>query len=90
MIHVNEKIKQLTEAHFIIRQHLSFIQKSSLFSQGEVHFFNFDSNIYDMELKIEFLHRLRDEKKFKGLESLKSQLQLDMKTATNYINSLDE
>jgi riboflavin kinase/FMN adenylyltransferase len=56
----------------------------------EVHFFNFNKDIYNSELKIEFLKRLRSEEKFKNLEALKSQLQKDKVNAINYINSLNE
>jgi len=56
----------------------------------EVHFFNFDKDIYNSELKIEFLKRLRSEEKFKNLEALKIQLKKDMEHASNYINSLNE
>ncbi|WP_299115065.1 bifunctional riboflavin kinase/FAD synthetase [uncultured Winogradskyella sp.] len=54
----------------------------------EVHFFNFDEDIYDSELRIEFLKRLRSEQKFKNLEALKSQLRNDKTIALGYINSL--
>ena len=43
----------------------------------EVHLFDFDAIIYNEEVKIEFVERLRDEKKFSNLQKLKSQLQHD-------------
>ena len=45
----------------------------------EVHLFDFNENIYDMEITIEFIRRIRDEKKFPNLESLKERLILDEK-----------
>jgi len=45
----------------------------------EVHLFNFHENIYGKEIVIEFIRRIRDEKKFPNLESLKDQLILDEK-----------
>ena len=54
----------------------------------EVHFFNFDDNLYNKELKIEMLTRLRDEHKFDTLKLLRSQLELDKKDALDYIKSL--
>jgi len=45
----------------------------------EVHFFNFNQNIYDETIKISFHSKIRDEKKFDSLKSLKSQLNLDRK-----------
>jgi len=40
----------------------------------EVHILNFDSDIYNQTLTIDFISRIRDEQKFKGLEELKLQL----------------
>ena len=56
----------------------------------EVHFFNFNKDIYNSELKIEFLKRLRSEQKFKNLDALKNQLKEDMVNASSYINALNE
>ncbi|MGJ5642830.1 bifunctional riboflavin kinase/FAD synthetase [Formosa sp. S-31] len=54
----------------------------------EIHFFDFNDNLYNAALKIEILHRLRDEKKFDSVEALKHQLQLDEKQSLNYIKHL--
>ncbi len=43
----------------------------------EVHIFNFDKDIYGEEIRIIFLDRIRDEKKFADLEELKVQLGKD-------------
>ena len=43
----------------------------------EVHLFDFNATIYNEELKIEFIQRIRDEKQFLDLEKLKSQLKID-------------
>ena len=40
----------------------------------EVHILDFDSDIYNQTLTIDFISRIRDEQKFKGLEELKLQL----------------
>ena len=56
----------------------------------EVHFLNFKDDIYEVELKIEFLKRLRSEQKFVNLEALKVQLNEDKVNATDYINTLNE
>lgn len=56
----------------------------------EVHFFNFNQNIYHQKLKIEFLKRLRSEQKFKNLEALKVQLKKDRLQAQDYINRENE
>jgi riboflavin kinase/FMN adenylyltransferase len=44
----------------------------------EVHLLNFDRQIYGRRLRVEFLHKLRDEMKFSGLDSLKQQIALDV------------
>ena len=56
----------------------------------EVHFFNFNKDIYNTELKIEFLKRLRSEQKFKNLEALKAQLKKDKVIALEHISTLNE
>lgn len=43
----------------------------------EVHLFDFNKSIYDKEIKISFLERIRDERKFDSLEDLKIQLEKD-------------
>jgi riboflavin kinase/FMN adenylyltransferase len=45
----------------------------------EVHIFNFSKEIYGKNLTIYFVHRIRDEVKFDGLEQLKEQLAKDRK-----------
>lgn len=51
----------------------------------EVHFFNYNKDIYNNKLKLEFLKRLRSEQKFKSLEALKNQLRKDEKSALAHI-----
>lgn len=53
----------------------------------EVHFFNFNSDIYGEELKIALLHRIRDEQKFESLDALKIQLQKDEQTSKEFIKT---
>lgn len=55
----------------------------------EVHFFDFDSDIYGKSLKIEFLHWLRSEQKFENLKALKKQLSKDMTEALEFIKSVN-
>ncbi len=43
----------------------------------EVNIFDFDEEIYGQKITIEFVDRLRDEKKFKDIEALKKQLAKD-------------
>lgn len=53
----------------------------------EVHFFNFDQNIYNKTIQIDLLHRLRDEHKFESIEALKAQLIKDKKASESYIKA---
>ncbi|MGB1209833.1 MAG: bifunctional riboflavin kinase/FAD synthetase [Lacinutrix venerupis] len=55
----------------------------------EVHFFNFKNNIYNQEIKIELLQRLRDEQKFESIDELTEQLVKDKDNALRYINTND-
>lgn len=54
----------------------------------EVHILNFDREIYGRELSIDFIHRLRDEKKFATKEELIHQIEEDKKKAVELINVL--
>lgn len=51
----------------------------------EVHFFDFDKDLYGKKLKIELLERLRDESKFESLQSLQTQLKIDKENALKFI-----
>ncbi|GGI56032.1 bifunctional riboflavin kinase/FAD synthetase [Winogradskyella haliclonae] len=55
----------------------------------EVHFFNFENDIYGNQIVIELLSRLRDEHKFETLEALQEQLRLDRESALVYIKSVE-
>ena len=43
----------------------------------EVHIFDFDGDIYEKDVKIRFVKRIRDERKFDSLDDLKQQIMLD-------------
>ncbi|MBD81386.1 MAG: riboflavin biosynthesis protein RibF [Crocinitomicaceae bacterium] len=43
----------------------------------EVHIFDFDKTIYEQQISIEFVNRIRNEKKFKDTEELVEQLEID-------------
>lgn len=44
----------------------------------EAHLLDFDRDIYGQELELEFVARIRDERKFPGLEALKAQIAADV------------
>jgi len=52
----------------------------------EVHFFNFENDIYESVLKIDLLHRIREEEKFESVEALKNQLAKDKEAALLFIS----
>ncbi len=54
----------------------------------EVHFLNFEGDLYDQNLKIVLLHYIREEVKFNSLEDLKAQIAKDELFATNFISNL--
>lgn len=43
----------------------------------EIHFFDFEGNLYDTKIQVGVLHRLRDEHKFNSVAELQKQLQKD-------------
>ncbi len=52
----------------------------------EVNIFNFDADIYNKEIRIEFYDRIRDERKFDQLSALKIQLEIDKKKAIQILS----
>ncbi|MCL5246649.1 bifunctional riboflavin kinase/FAD synthetase [Cellulophaga sp. 20_2_10] len=54
----------------------------------EVHFFNFDEDLYDKKIQVDILERIRDEEKFNSVNDLKIQLTKDQETATSIISKL--
>ena len=50
----------------------------------EVHIFNFSDNLYGKKIQVEFLRKIRDEKKFEGLDELKEQIFKDIAFAKEY------
>ena len=51
----------------------------------EIHFFDFNQDLYDKNLTIELIYFLRDERKFDSVDLLIDQLKKDEQTARNYI-----
>jgi riboflavin kinase / FMN adenylyltransferase len=52
----------------------------------EVHIFNFNEEIYGKEITIYFIDRVRDERKFGGLDELKEQLGKDREVVRKLLN----
>ena len=54
----------------------------------EVCIFDFSADIYGTDIKVEFVKRIRDEKKFNDLEALKAQLKIDAINCKQIFNLL--
>jgi riboflavin kinase/FMN adenylyltransferase len=50
----------------------------------ESYIFDFDGDLYGDVLRVRFLHRIRDERKFNGINELKAQIERDTARARNY------
>ena len=55
----------------------------------EAHLFEFALQIYGKHLRVEFLHKLRDEEKFPDVEALTRQIALDVKNAKQWFEQHD-
>lgn len=54
----------------------------------EVFFLDFEADLYQKELQVSILQRIRSEKKFNSIEELKEQLHIDEQTVVEYINKI--
>lgn len=50
----------------------------------ETYIFDFDGDLYGDALRVRFLHRIRDERKFNGVDELVAQIRQDTELARNY------
>lgn len=55
----------------------------------EIHILNFEKDIYDKEVCVNFIKRIRDERKFESVDDLKNQIKNDIKKAENFIKQLN-
>ena len=56
----------------------------------EVHIIHFDQDIYNENICIRFLHRIRDEKKFLDIDSLKQQLESDKQNVISLFEKMKD
>lgn len=56
----------------------------------EIHYFNFDGDLYEQHLSVSLLHYLRPEQKFESVSFLKEQLSTDEINARNFLNNLKD
>lgn len=52
----------------------------------EIHYFNFDQDLYGQDIQVDVLHRHRDEFKYDSMEVLKKQLEKDKEISLDYIS----
>jgi len=78
---LREKNKKLLKGIANLGYRPTFNQKEILL---EVHIFNFSRNLYNKHLTIEFIDFIRKEKKFKNINQLKKQINLDIRKAKKY------
>ena len=52
-----------------------------------MHIFDFDSDIYNQQIQVRFIKRIREEISFDNLDSLKIQLEQDKATVEDVLNS---
>ena len=71
-------------------QGVANIGYSPTFDNGEfsveVHILDFDQNIYERPIRVNFIQRLRGEKKFPGPEALSTQISLDIEKARELLS----
>ncbi len=53
----------------------------------ETYVFDFSGDLYDRDLTVEFMHKIRAEMKFSGVDALKRQVALDMETARRVLGA---
>jgi len=103
-IHIEEPYKLIPkEGVYLVQSNLSGMPNYGMMNIGknptvsqdhqthiEVHFFDFDEQLYGEKLQIDLIDRLRDEIKFPNIEALKAQLKQDKTIAQQRINLLSK
>jgi riboflavin kinase/FMN adenylyltransferase len=51
----------------------------------EVHLFDFSGDLYKAHVRVEFLHKIRDEEKYSDLDALKAQIARDCEAASSFL-----
>jgi riboflavin kinase/FMN adenylyltransferase len=51
----------------------------------EVHLFDFSADLYGAHMRVEFLHKIRDEEKYRDLDALKAQIERDCEAARTFL-----
>jgi riboflavin kinase/FMN adenylyltransferase len=51
----------------------------------EVHLFDFSGDLYNVHLRVEFLHKIREEEKFPDVDTMKAQIARDCEAARSFL-----
>ncbi len=70
-------------ANLGVRPTIAGVPKLSL----EVHILDFNDDLYGRHVHVEFLHKIRNEMKFSGLDALKAQIAQDVIDARNFFSN---
>jgi riboflavin kinase/FMN adenylyltransferase len=81
---------ELEETHAVLRGVASVGRRPTVKENAppllEVHLFDWHGDLYGRHLRVRFLHKLRDEQKFDGLDALRSAIAEDARQARDYFN----
>jgi len=82
---------ELEEAHQVLRGVASVGRRPTVREDAapllEVHLFDWSGDLYGRHLKVKFLHKLRDEEKFDGLDALRAAIGQDAAQARDYFRN---
>ena len=100
-LHIEENYKLIPKKGvYIVKSHINDMTYFGMMNIGnnptvngqhltiETHFFDASFNLYEKKIQIEMLKRIRDEKKFDSIETLKTAMQDDEDFSRDYINSM--
>ena len=73
----------MSVANLGVRPTIAGVPKLSL----EVHVLDYNGDLYDEHVHVEFLHKIRDEMKFESLDALKTQIATDIAIARNFFHT---
>lgn len=73
----------MSVANLGVRPTIAGVPKLSL----EVHVLDYNDDLYDEHVHVEFLHKIRDEMKFESLDALKAQIATDIVIARNFFHT---
>jgi riboflavin kinase / FMN adenylyltransferase len=79
---------ELEETHAVLRGVASVGRRPTVKADAapllEVHLFDWSGDLYGRHLRVKFLHKLRDEEKYDGLQALSSAIRRDAEQAQDY------